>query len=128
MEISSADTLVILYGTGSHLFKLDGIRPPRDLPALTDRAAELLRERLVGKSVQVRVRGYLNGGKVPTGVVLLSGVDARINLVAKGLVAYCPRHIVDVKVQEAQRLAKEGKRGLWGRHGVEDGDPCDGAP
>jgi hypothetical protein len=62
-EVSGADTLVILYGTGSHQFKLDGIRPPRDLPALSDRAAELLRERLVGKGVQVRVRGYLDGAR-----------------------------------------------------------------
>lgn len=126
-QVRSADTLVILYGTGSHHFKLDGIRPPRDLPALADRAAELLRERLVGKGVQVRVRGYLNGGKVPTGVVLLGGVDVRINPVAEGLVAYCPRHVVDVKVQDAQRIAKEAKRGLWGHPSVQDASPCNGA-
>jgi endonuclease YncB( thermonuclease family) len=126
-EVTGADTLVILYGSGSHQFELDGIRPPRGLPALTDRAAASLRERLVGKSVQVRVRGYLDGGRVPTGVVLLDGVDVRIDLVAEGLVAYCPRHVVDVKVQEAQRLAKEARRGLWGRPSARDANPCDGA-
>ncbi len=123
-QVSDADTLVILYGTGSHRFKLDGIRPPRDLPALADRAAERLRERLVGRSVLVRVRGYRDAGKVPTGVVLLGGVDVRIDLVAQGLVAYCPRHVVDVKVQEAERSAKEARRGLWGHPSLEDADPC----
>jgi endonuclease YncB( thermonuclease family) len=59
--------------------------------------------------------------------VLLGGVDVRIDLVAEGLVAYCPRHVVDVKVQEAQRLAKEAKRGLWGRPSVADANPCNGA-
>ena len=127
-EVVGADVLVIAYGTGSHRFELDGIRPPRDLPALADRAAALLRERLVGKSVRVRVRGYLDAGQLPTGVVLRHGVDVRIDLVAEGLVAYCPRHVVDAKVEEAQRRAQEAKRGLWARSSAQEADLCHGAP
>ncbi len=127
-EVVGADVLVIAYGTGSHRFELDGIRPPRGLPALADRAAALLRERLVGKSVLVRVRGYVDAGQLPTGVVLDHGVDVRIELVAAGLVAYCPRHVVDAKVEEAQRQAKEAKRGLWARSSAQEADPCKGAP
>jgi endonuclease YncB( thermonuclease family) len=127
IQVRGADSLVVVYGGTSHQFRLEGIRVSRDLPALADRAAQMLRERLVGKNVQVRIRGYVEGGEVPIGVVRVAGADVRVDLVAEGLVAYCPRHVVDAKLQEVQDAAKQAKRGLWGSPASSNGSPCNGA-
>lgn len=126
-QVCGADSIVVVYGATSHQFRLEGIRVSRDLPALADRAAKMVRERLVGKNVQVRVRGYVEGGKVPIGLVLVAGADVRVDLVAEGLVAYCPRYVAEVKLREAERLAKEAKRGLWGTPLSRTANPCNGA-
>ncbi|OFV81004.1 MAG: hypothetical protein A2Y78_00475 [Acidobacteria bacterium RBG_13_68_16] len=126
-EVRGADSLVVVYGASSQAFRLDGIRVSRDLPPLAQRATAMLRERLVGKHVQIRIRGYVEGGKVPIGSVLVAGADVGVDMIAEGLVVYCPRHLVEVKLQEAQRLAKEAKRGLWSNPPSAGADPCSGA-
>jgi endonuclease YncB( thermonuclease family) len=128
VEVKGADSLVVVYGGASHEFRLEGIRVVPDLPALADRAAQMLRKRLVGKSVQIRLRGYAEGGKVPVGLILVRGADARIEMVAQGLVAYCPRYVIEVKLQEAQRRAREAGRGLWRRSKSGPANPCKRGP
>jgi endonuclease YncB( thermonuclease family) len=126
-DVSGPGLLSISYGGVVHQFQLDGIRAQGEPSALADLATALLRERLIGKSVQVRVRGFVEEGKVPTGIVLLSGADPRVDLVGQGLVLYCPRHVVEAKLVEAERVAKGMKRGLWADPAVDGKSRCDGA-
>jgi endonuclease YncB( thermonuclease family) len=128
VEVKGADSLVVVYGGASHEFRLEGIRVLPKFPVLADRAAKMLRDRLVGKNVQVRIRGYAEGGKVPVGLILVGGADARIDMIAQGLVAYCPRYLIEVKLQEAQRGAKEAGRGLWDASNSLPANPCKGGP
>jgi endonuclease YncB( thermonuclease family) len=128
-QVRSADSLVVVYGGTSHQFRLEGIRVVPDFPVQGDVAAKMLRERLVGKSVQIRVRGYVEGGKVPVGLILLvGGADARVDMITQGLVAYCPRYVIEAKLQEAQRRAREAGRGLWGSPKSQPAKPCQGGP
>jgi endonuclease YncB( thermonuclease family) len=128
VEVKGADSLVVVYGGTKHQFRLEGIRVLPKFPVLADRAAKMLRDRLVGKNVQVRIRGYAEGGKVPVGLILVGGADARIDMIAQGLVAYCPRYLIEVKLQEAQRGAKEAGRGLWDASNSLPANPCKGGP
>jgi endonuclease YncB( thermonuclease family) len=123
-EVRGPNVLVVVYGGSLHLFRLEGIHVPRDQPALAKRAIEMLRERLAGKDVQIRVRGYLEGGQVPLGCVLHGAADVRVDLITQGLTTYCPRHLVEPKLAEAQRLAKRANRGIWRTPSPASSNPC----
>ena len=126
-EVRGADSLVVAYDGSSHAFRLEGLGVVRGRPALAVRAEEILRERLVGKTVRLSIRGYVEGGVVPVGAVLVEGKDVRVALVRRGLVAYCPRHAVEVSLQGAEREARAAKRGLWADPPSPTSDPCRGA-
>lgn len=127
VEVVDARSLLVAYGGATHRFRLDGVHCPSGAPQLAELAAARLRERLAGKAVQVRVRGYIEHGTVPTGVIALAGGDVRFDLVARGLVAYCPRYAVDVTLAKAARVAREEKRGIWASPGLAGDDVCAGA-
>ena len=92
--------------------RLDAIDFPETGDELREHAYKLLTDRLLGRTVELRLRTPEPGERW-AGLALVEGADPRIELVRSGLARYCPRNRREPELELAARSAGGEGVGIW---------------
>ena len=120
-EVVSTARVVALLPSGTLAISLDGLAAELRLADIAlpsaesdarKRADELVRNRLVGRSVHVHLRGSPED-ETWAGFTTDDGNDARLELVRRGLARYCPGGRREGALVRGEERARAGGGGIW---------------
>lgn len=111
--VADGDTISVLDGTTQVKVRLNGIDCPERRQAFGARAKQLTSQLVFGKTVTVRPFGKDRYGRVLGEVVLADGRELSRELVAAGMAWHYTRYSKDETLARLERLAREGRVGLW---------------
>lgn len=120
--------VVALVGDGRKLeLRLADVRLPAAGSPFGAEAETLLEQRLLGRSVEARLRGSEAPGEPWRGYLVVGGGDIRLELVQRGLARHCPGSLREVPLEAAQQAARSARRGIWGQPQHDAGTGCERA-
>jgi endonuclease YncB( thermonuclease family) len=92
--------------------RLAEIDAPESGQAFGKRSKQSLASLCAGKAASIQTNGTDRYGRT-IGRVECEGVDANLRQVEAGMAWAYLRHLTDKRITDAERAAKEAKRGLW---------------
>ena len=103
------------HRTARFPFQLADVWDPNP-PGLSEQARSELEEMLLSQRVRLRIRGLRRAAEdAEEGVLTVAGEDLRENLLARGLLIYCPTSGASAALVQAQERARGARAGLWSR-------------
>ena len=115
VALRPSGTLAVSFNGTEEELRLDSIRLPSQKSSSRNEADVLLRNRLLGKSVEVHIRTGRNRDEIWLGYALHDGSDVRLELVAKGLAMYCRDRRRETEFEVRDQQAREAGKGIWAK-------------
>ena len=127
IEVRQSGTLRVQFNDTEAELRLDSIRLAGRGSSVREKADELLRQRLLGKSVEVHIRRSDRREHAWIGYALHDGVDVRLELVTKGLARYCQGNLRETEFERADQKARASRQGMWRERYRKAVPRCEGA-
>ncbi len=110
--VDDGDSLRVILGTTERRVRLHGIDSPEKGQPFADEAKRRTSDLVLGRRITLRVEDTDRYGRL-VARVWVGDVDVNRELVASGLAWHYRRYSDDPALAEAERRAREGRRGLW---------------
>jgi micrococcal nuclease len=112
-DVVDGDSVVVQDNGKTTVLRLDGVDAPELSQAFGNDARDFLRNLLIGKVVIVRRLSRLHPNGESLARVEVDDADVSAALISRGLAWHCGRYAENRELAVAEKVAKDGKQGLW---------------
>jgi hypothetical protein len=127
VSLGQGGALELTYDGKKKELHLDDVQLPNVDSIPRENAELMLTKRLVGRSVEVHIRGAQDPDDEKwDGYILHNGVDVRLDLVAQGLARYCGGIRREPEFERRDREARKKGKGMWAKDQGEAVPSCKG--
>jgi endonuclease YncB( thermonuclease family) len=112
LDVTDGDTVIVARGRGQVTVRLFGIDAPEGTQPFGREAAAMLRERVLGKVVDVDMKDVDVYGRL-VATISIDSRDIGEELVRAGAAWHYVQYSNDPRLAAAEREARAARRGLW---------------
>jgi len=111
--VKDGDTLIVLRGREAITVRLQGIDAPELDQEFGEESRGVLEALVKDRMLKVEETGRDDYGRTVAAVVRDDGLDIGHELVGRGMAWYYPQYSDSATLDEAERKARERRKGLW---------------